>query len=150
MKKAICISACGAAALLCSSCITSTLAAVSGAKALDDQLGISSLFSSSAPENLNGHTLALSGEKRTGEAEAAFSASLAFGGQNPCAIKYNGAEYTAAYTRQADKKARVVLDGPGRETYRLIFTSGTEGTYAYEGKAADGTVSTGEGRFSIK
>lgn len=142
MNKGIFALLCAGAALLCSSCITAAVTAATGAAtsavggtSAASALGLSSLLGSNgAPESMEGHTVAFTG--------SAGAAKLTFP---------KGVETNMIYTRVTDKTATLICtDGAEKDVYHMTFTSSAEGTYAVDSTAADGTVSTGHGSFSIK
>ena len=148
----------GISAMLLSSCITSTLVAASGAVAGADALvkttssgikSISDVFSSDAPESLNGHTLVINGESRVATGTEKVEKSLCFTSDNAC----KDSASLFKYERSSDTKAIVtetVNGGAETHTYRLTFTDGDEGVYSYESRLADGAVvATGDGSFSL-
>lgn len=132
------------------SCVSATIAAASGAGALGDAAGLdslSTLFSSSAPETLNGRVVAFEGEFRGADNIAQpVNEALAFGKNGASSNKGR----TFSYTRKNDKSATIASAGDVVETYRLAFTSGSEGSYTYERRGGEGGFATGEGSFSIK
>lgn len=156
MKKQIFLLASIAVCSMMTSCITSTIAAASGAGALGEaaglnSLGLATLFSTSAPEALNGRIITLDGEFRGADnSPQKVSDALSFNKEGICTRRTGNAVQTLAYTRKDDKNATVASTSNTMETYRLAFTSGTEGTYTYERRGEDGDFATGEGRFSIK
>lgn len=97
-------------------------------------LGLSSLLGSGAPESLEGHTLSLAGTP-----------------ENTILVFPKGVETNMSYTRLSDKTATLsCATESGSDVYHLTFTGAKEGTYALESRAADGSLSTGHGSFSIK
>ncbi len=145
-----------ACAITLSSCITSTIAAATGASALGgasglNSLGLATLFSASAPEALNGRILTLDGEFRGADnVPQKTSDALAFNKDGSCIRRVGNATQNLSYTRKNDKSAIIAGTGNATETYRLTFASGTEGTYTYERRGENGDFATGEGNFSIK
>lgn len=145
MKATVFALLCAGAALLCSSCITAAVGAATaatgaatsamGGSAAMTALGLSSLLGSKgAPESMEGHTVTFAG--------SAGAVKLTFP---------TGVETNMMYTRVTDKTATLICpDGAERDVYHMTFTAATEGTYAVDSTAADGTVSTGHGTFSIK
>lgn len=144
MNKSLFALLCAGAALLCSSCITAAVGAATAATGAAGSalgggsamtaLGLSSLLGSGAPESMEGHTVSFTG--------SAGAAKLTFP---------KGVETNMMYTRVTDKTATLICpDGAEKDVYHMTFTSATEGTYAVDCTAADGTVSTGHGSFSIK
>lgn len=154
MKTTALIIACGAFCALMPSCITSTIAAATGAEALTGAAGlngISSLFNSSAPEKLDGHVVSLSGEYRGSDNVAQkVTDALSFPASGSCTRQVNGVRQTLSYKKKDDKTATITVEGNATETYRLAFSSGSEGTYTYERRGADGDFATGDGSFVIK
>ena len=157
-KKTIACMIIGTCAMLLNSCITSTLVAASGAVAGADALvkstsssikSISNVFSSGAPESLSEHTLALTGETRLATGSEKAEKSLCFTSDNAC----KDSASLFKYERASDTKAIVTETANGgveTHTYRLTFTDGDEGVYAYERRAVDGSVlATGDGSFSL-
>ncbi len=148
----------GISSLLLSSCITSTLMAAGGAVAGADALvkttssgikSISNVFSSGAPESLNGQTLSIAGETRVATGSQKMEKSLCFTSDNAC----KDSASLFKYERASDTKATVtetVNGGAETHTYRLTFTDSDEGLYSYESRLADGSVvTTGDGSFSL-
>lgn len=144
MNKSLFALMCAGAALLCSSCITAAVGAATaatgaagsalGGGSAMSALGISSLLSSGAPESMEGHTVTFTG--------TAGAAKLTFP---------KGVETNMTYTRVTDKTATLTCtDDAEKDVYHMTFTAATEGTYAVDSTAADGTVSSGHGSFSIK
>lgn len=149
---ALALSAC---CLLLPSCITSTIAAATGASTLTEAAsltnGISSLFSSSAPESLAGHVITFEGEARGADQTATqTNDAILFGKTGTATRVVNGNSQNLTYTRKGEKKAIITSTGNGTETYRLTFTSGSEGTYTFERRGEAGDFATGDGTFSIK
>lgn len=141
--------------LLLPSCITSTLAAASGAGSLTEAAsltsGISALFSSSAPESLAGHVVTFEGEYRgADQTSTQTSDAISFGKTGTATRTVNGNSQSLTYTRKGEKKAIITSTGNTTETYRLTFTSGNEGTYTFERRGEAGDFATGDGTFSIK
>lgn len=145
-----------ACAIALPSCLTSTIAAATGASALGgapglNGLGLATLFSSSAPEALNGRILTLDGEYRGADnVPQKTSDALAFNKDGSCIRRVGNATQSLSYTRNSDKRATLAGTGNATETYRLTFDSGSEGTYTYERRGENGDFATGEGKFSIK
>lgn len=148
----------GISAMMLSSCITSTLVAASGAVAGADALvkttsngiqSLSNVFSSGAPETLNGHTLAINGESRVATGSEKVEKFLCFTSDNAC----KDSASLFKYERTSDTKASVtetVNGGAETHVYRLTFTDSDEGVYSYESRQADGAViATGDGSFSL-
>lgn len=144
MNKSFFALMCAGSALLCSSCITAAVGAATAATGAATSamggttamtaLGLSSLLGSGAPESMEGHTLTFTG--------SAGAAKLTFP---------KGVETNMVYTRVTDKTATLICpDGTEKDVYHMTFTSSAEGTYAVDCTAADGSVSTGHGTFSIK
>lgn len=144
MNKSFFALLCAGSALLCSSCITAAVGAATaatgaatsamGSTTAMSALGLSSLLGSGAPESLEGHTVTFTG--------TAGAAKLTFP---------KGVESNMVYTRVTDKTATLLCAADAeKDVYHMTFTSATEGTYAVDSTAADGTVSTGHGSFSIK
>lgn len=144
MKTPLFALLCFGAGLLCSSCITAAVgaataatgaatSAVGGTSALS-ALGLSSLMSNGAPQSVEGRSLSFTGSKGAG--------SFAF----PKGVGSN-----MVYTRTGDKTATLTCaDGSETDVYHLTFTSSSAGTYAVDCTAADGSVSSGHGSFTIK
>ncbi len=143
-----------ACCLLLPSCITSTIAAATGAGTLTEAAGltsgISSLFSSGAPESLAGHVITFEGEYRGADQTTQTSDAISFGKTGTATRTVNGSIQSLTYTRKGDKKAIITSTGSPTETWRLTFTSGTEGTYTFERRGTLGDFATGDGSFSIK
>lgn len=141
MKTTVFALLCAATALLCSSCITAAVGAATAAtgSALGGgtamtALGLSSLLGSGAPESMEGHTVAFSGTAGAGK--------MTFP---------KGVETNMVYTRTADKTATLTCtDGAEKDVYHLTFTSSDAGSYAVDCTAADGSVRSGHGTFSVK
>lgn len=145
MKATVFALLCACTAFLCSSCITAAVGAATAATGAAGSamgggtamtaLGLSSLLGSNgAPENMEGHTVTFAGS--VGAAKLTFP---------------KGLETNMMYTRLTDKTATLICtDGAEKDVYHMTFTAATEGTYAVDSTAADGTVSTGHGSFSIK
>ncbi len=152
MNARILISAC-ALPLLLSSCVTSTLTAAAAAAGGNVGIGsLGDLLSSGAPkaEDIAGMSLQLKGEQRGADNVAQeVDECITFGKDNPTLRVADGVTLTTFYSRKGDKKALVTVTGRGTETYRLNFTSGSEGSYSYERRnGAD--FATGEGSFTLK
>lgn len=145
MNKSLFALLCAGAALLCSSCITAAVGAATAATGAAGSalgggsamtaLGLGSLLGSNgAPESMEGHTLTFTG--------TAGAATLRFP---------KGVETNMTYTRVTDKTATLICaDGAEKDVYHLTFTSAEAGSYAVDCTAADGSVSSGHGTFSIK
>lgn len=144
MKTTLFALTCAATALLCSSCITAAVGAATaatgaagsalGGGSAVSALGLSSLLSNGAPESMEGHTLTFTG--------TAGAAKLTFP---------KGVETNMTYTRVTDKTATLICaDGAEKDVYHMTFTSAEAGSYAVDSTAADGSVSSGHGTFSIK
>lgn len=144
MKTTISALLCAVTALAFSSCITAAVgaataatgaatSAVGGTTAMS-ALGLSSLLGSGAPESMEGHTLTFSG--------TAGAAKLTFP---------KGVETNMVYARTADKTATLTCtDGAEKDVYHMTFTSADAGSYAVDCTAADGSVRSGHGTFSVK
>lgn len=143
MKTQLFLSLCAASALLLSSCITAAATAATGAvgtaaggSAGLSALGLRSLLrSSGAPVSMEGHTLYLTGSP-----------------ENATLIFPQGVETNMGYARLSDKTATITCatEEGAADVYHLTFTGSSEGTYALDRTAADGSLSTGHGTFSIK
>ncbi len=144
MNKSLFALLCAGSALLCSSCITAAVGAATAATGAAGSalgggtamtaLGLSSLLGSSAPESMEGHTVTFTG--------SAGAAKLSFP---------KGVETNMLYTRVTDRTATLICaDGSEKDVYHMTFTSATEGSYAVDSTAADGSVSTGHGTFCVK
>ena len=155
MNKIYPVLALSACCLLLPSCLTSTIAAAAGAGTLTEAAGltngISSLFSSGAPESLAGHVVTFEGEYRGADQTATRTGdAISFGKTGTATRTVNGSTQSLTYTRKGDKKAVITSVGSTTETWRLTFTSGTEGTYTFERRGTLGDFATGDGTFSIK
>lgn len=156
MKKLTLAMACAALSSTVPSCISSTIAAATGASALGEasglnSLGIASLFNSSAPESLCGRVITFDGDCRgIDNKEQKVNDAFSFNKNGVSIRTIGGVSQSLAYARKNDKSATIIGTGNGTETYRLTFTSGTEGSYTYERRGNAGDFATGEGTFSIK
>lgn len=144
MKTTVFALLCAATALLCSSCITAAVGAATAATGAAGSalgggtamtaLGLSSLLGSGAPESMEGRTVTFSGTAGAGK--------MTFP---------KGVETNMVYTRTADKTATLTCtDGAEKDVYHLTFTSSDAGSYAVDCTAADGSVRSGHGTFSVK
>lgn len=133
MKRNLFVAISAIALLLCPSCITAavTAAAASGAGVAGGTVGtgiglksISDLMSSDAPESLADRSLVCKGD---------------FNGE----LKADD----GTYTRETEKTAELTM---GTEVFHLTFTGSSEGSYVYENRAEDGSVTTGHGTFTLK
>ena len=125
-----------------SSRITAAVAAASGAGALGtgaagagSALTLGSLLGSAgAPESIENRSLV-------------FCSAVGEAGQN----SYTMAGSSGTYTRVNDKMAVFAVTGEeGTETYHLTFTGKDEGSFSFESRAADGSVSTAHGTFKLQ
>lgn len=142
MKTTLFTLMCAGSALLCSSCISAAVGAATaatgsalGGSSAMTALALNSLLKGNgAPESMEGHTVTFTG--------SAGSVKLPFP---------QGVETNMVYARTADKTATITCtDGMEKDVYHMTFTSATEGTYAVDCTAADGTLSSGHGTFSVK
>lgn len=178
MMKRFFIFCCAAAALALNSCITSAVAAAAGAASsaagaaagtaaaaagtataatgvsgtaatVQKASWLSSLFSSGAPESLQGKTLTLNipVSDLSGTQTTTISVSYSF-------VKANESQPSAgglvlSYLKTGENTATATLSGDVPTVYELVFTSGSSGTVTIQRTTKVGASAPEQGSFTL-